>query len=299
MKIAMQTPLQRVVAILWLLLAPLTVLAEDEALYWAFSQAGKPAGYLLGTIHSEDPRVLDFPDSFIEQLNANTFFAMEMVPDLPTLARLTEYMHYQDGSTLVGRIGPDRFAQLKQALSDYSLPADWIGRMKIWAAMMTLSMPPPESGLFMDFSLSLRAAGAGLKVVGLETLEEQLSFLEAMPAEQQIELLDHALREYDKVDTVHTQMVERYLEGDLEALAAFAVEQMQELRPESRDYFMQQGIVARNLRMLENLLPYLEQGPVFVAVGSLHLAGETGLIALLRNRGYTLEPLPLPFTTED
>lgn len=276
-----------------------SVLAQsgaDTALYWSLSRDGQPAGFLLGTIHSEDPRVLEFPEAFIGQLKANRSFAMEMVPDLPTLARLTEYMHYQDGTLLEERIGAERFARVRAALSDYRVPADWVARMKIWAAMMTLSVPPPRTGLFMDFSLSLRAAGSGLKVVGLETLDEQLSFLENMPEEQQLALLDQALDEYDRVKDVHDQMVESYLAGDLQSLSRQVEEQLAELAPEARRYFMAEGIAARNERMLVALLPLLEEGRVFAAVGALHLPGESGLIAGLRRQGYELLPLPLPFS---
>lgn len=278
-----------------LLLASLSLAAEDSAIFWEISLDGEPSGYLLGTIHSEDPRVLDFSTELMGRLEENRFFAMEMVPNLPTLSRLTDYMHYQDGSTLVSRIGEERFALLQQALANYRLPADWVARMKIWAAMMTLSVPPPETGFFMDLSLSLRAAGAGLEVVGLETLEEQLSFLEEMPLEQQLELLDQALAEYGEVDQAHRQMVELYLGGDLAVLARESEEQMKNLQPESRTYFMEQGIDARNHRMVESLLPYMQQGRVFVAVGALHLPGESGLVNLLRLRGYRLTPLGMPF----
>jgi uncharacterized protein YbaP (TraB family) len=285
---------------LWLLLfaASAVTPADDSAgeasLYWSIARDGQQAGYLLGTIHSEDPRVLDFPDAFMEQLSDNRFFAMEMVPDLPTLTRLTEYMHYQDGSTLVSRIGEERFARLQEALSAYRVPPEWVARMKVWAAMLTLSVPPPESGLFMDFSLSLRAAGAGMKVVGLETLEQQLSFLEDMPLEQQIDLLDRALEDYEKVHDIHAQMVSSYLDGDLGNLRAQAHEQLDQLPEVSRRYFVEQGIDARNRRMLDALLPLLEQGTVFVAVGALHLPGATGLVQLLEAEGFRLEPLDLP-----
>ena len=126
-------------------------LPDDSALFWSIGRDGQSAGYLLGTIHSEDPRVLDFPESFIEQLTENKVFAMEMVPDLPTLKRLTDYMQYQDGSRLESVIGAERFARLKAALAAYQVPPDWIARMKVWAAMLTLSLPPPETGFFMDF----------------------------------------------------------------------------------------------------------------------------------------------------
>jgi len=269
--------------------------ADDSALFWLLSRDGEAAGFLLGTIHSEDPRVLEFPETFITQLNSNQLFAMEMVPDLPTLSRLTAYMQYQDGTTLESRIGAERYHSLKSALSEYQVPDEWIAKMKVWAAMMTLSVPPPETGFFMDFSLSLRAAGAGLKVVGLETLEQQLSFLEEMPMEQQLALLDQALDEYDKVDEIHLQMVDGYLAGDLEALKNQAEEQLNQLAPEVKRYFMGQGIDARNQRMIEALLPHFETGRVFVAVGALHLPGDTGLINLLRQNGFEVQPLELPF----
>jgi len=270
--------------------------APDSAIYWALSREGRPAGFLLGTIHSEDPRVLDFSEAFTEQLVGNDLFAMEMVPDLPTLNRLTEYMHYQDGTTLESRIGPERLARVRAALSDYRVPPDWIARMKVWAAMMTLSVPPPQTGLFMDFSLSLRAAGAGLKVIGLETLEQQLSFLEDMPMAQQLALLDQALDEHGRIGQVHDLMVESYLEGDLRGLEAITGEQLGELAPEARQYFQEQGIEARNRRMLDALLPKLAENSVFVAVGALHLPGASGLIRLLRLEGYELTPLPLPLS---
>jgi len=269
---------------------------SDSAIYWQLSYNGQPAGFLLGTIHSEDPRVVDFPQAFIDQLNTNGVFAMEMVPDLPTLTRLTEYMHYQDGTLLEQRIGAERFARVRAALTEYNVPADWVARMKIWAAMMTLSVPPPRTGLFMDFSLSLRAAGAGLKVVGLESLEQQLSFLENMPEEQQLALLDQALGEYGRVTEVHDQMVESYLAGDLQELSRQAAVQLAELDPEAGRYFMAEGITARNERMLAALLSLLAEGRVFAAVGALHLPGPSGLIAGLRGQGYELSPLPLPFS---
>lgn len=271
---------------------------KDSALFWSISKQGEPTGYLLGTIHSEDPRVLDFSPRFIERLTENQVYAMEMVPDLPTLQQLTDYMQYQDGSTLENRVGIERYTRLQAALAGYSVPPGWIDRMKVWAAMMTLSVPPPETGFFMDFSLSLRAAGAGLEVIGLETLEQQLSFLEEMPMEQQLMLLDKALEESDRVAGIHREMVDSYLEGDLEELSLQAEQQLDELEPAAKEYFMKQGIEMRNLRMVDAVLDRLQTARVFVAVGALHLPGPTGLIQLLRKNGYELKPLPLPFTVE-
>jgi uncharacterized protein YbaP (TraB family) len=273
------------------------VIASDgqTAIFWSISKDGRPAGYLLGTIHSEDPRVLDFPDEFLQKLASNQIFAMEMVPDINTLSQLTQFMMYQDGKTLEEQVGAERYSKIRTALSQYKVPSDWILNMKVWATVMTLSVPPPETGFFMDFSLSLRASGSGLRVVGLETLDQQLSFLENMPMNQQLDLLDQALLEHDQVREVHNRLVDTYLEGDLQALQSESDTQLQQLDPASRDYFVEQGIDARNQRMLQSLLPLLKEGSVFIAVGALHLPGEYGLVALLGENGYHLQAEALPF----
>ncbi len=293
-------PLAAFFMALFFLFSTLLSAAQDKAIYWSIMDGDRQAGYLLGTIHSEDPRVLDFPESFLQQLGSNQVFAMELVPDLPTMKKLNEYMHYQDGTSLESQLGPERFTKVKQLLlSHYQLPVDWLESMKVWAVVMTLSVPPPETGFFMDFSLYLRAAGSELRVVGLETLDQQLSFLEDMPMAQQLDMLDQALVDYQRVREMHDQLVDAYLAGDLQALQKEAEVQMIQLALEAKDYFVEQGIHARNHRMLESLLPLLSESQVFVAVGALHLPGDQGLISLLRENGYILQPEPLPFSSSE
>jgi hypothetical protein len=220
---------------------------------------------------------------------------MELVPDLPTMRRLLAYMELPEGESLENLLGTERFGAVRSAVAGYAVPEDRLRRMKPWAAMMTLSLPPPKTGLYLDFSLSLRAAGFGAEVSGLETLEEQLSFLERMSLEDQLLMLDQALAEHDQVQAVHDELVDTYLAGDLASLEAAAREEMAALPESTRAWFQEEGIDARNRRMARNALPLLEQGCVFIAVGALHLPGESGLIALLREAGYRLEPEPSPF----
>jgi len=44
----------------------------------------------------------------------------------------------------------------------------------------------------------------------------------------------------------------------------------------------------RDPRMAERALPLLRRGGAFIAVGALHLIGETGLVARFRQAGYTV-----------
>lgn len=276
-----------------MLAAPITQ-AADQGLIYTVSKDGDWRGYLLGTVHSDDPRVLDFSPAFVEALKSCDRFAMELVPDQPTLSKLLDYMQYQDGTTLADRIGEARYERLLEAVAPYRVGPDRLSTMKVWAAMITISIPPPENGLFMDLSLALQAAGYGLKVVGLESLEEQLSFLENMPEDQQLLMLDQALDEFDQLHQFYDELLANYVRADLEALQAQSDSQFGDLPDEVAEYFFSQGIDARNLRMRDRLLSELETGSVFAAVGALHLPGDNGMIALLEAEGYTVEPAPFP-----
>jgi len=221
---------------------------------------------------------------------------MELVPNLYTLERLTQYMYYPSGKSLESVIGEDRYRALASALSPYQVSEELVSQMKPWGAMMTLSTPPPKTGLFMDMSLSLRASGSGLEVIGLETLEQQLSFLENMPMPMQLSLLDQAIAESGKVAKVHDQLVDAYLENDLETLQALSDEQLQVVGKGASEYFIEAGILMRNHNMASTLLPQLENNRVFVAVGALHLPGEEGLLNILREHGFVLSPEETPFS---
>ncbi len=61
----------------------------DHALFWSIQKNGLPAGYLLGTIHSEDPRVLEFSEDFLDKLRASEVFAHGNGPGYQSLERLS------------------------------------------------------------------------------------------------------------------------------------------------------------------------------------------------------------------
>lgn len=275
--------------------AAATQASDSHDVFWALKGPSGSTGYLLGTVHSEDARVLEFTEQFLERLGDCDTFAMEIVPDLTLMQRLMAYMQLPEGESLEAVVGPQRSVALVEAFDAYGMPPEQVLRLKPWAATISLSLPPPKTGLFLDFQLSLRAAGSGLQVVGLETLEEQLAFLDAMPEEQQLELLDQALADQDQVAQLHDQLVSAYLEGSLEELAVLAEEQMDGLSPATKRYFIDEGIDQRNKRMLQAALPLLAEGCTFIAVGALHLPGDNGLLDLARSAGFTLQRLPSPF----
>lgn len=267
----------------------LAIYAPDKGLLWKITSRSGKESFLFGTIHSEDARVLDYPQVLLDSIRAAPVFAMELVPNMPTLSKLMVAMRYNDGTLLADKIGAELYQQLEVRLVAYGLPKTEVKHLKVWAAAMTLSVPPPETGMFLDFSLSLRAASMGATLTALETLEEQVGFLEGMAAEDQLTMLHQVILEFDQIQQQNNEMVEVWLSRDLSKLAEIARQQMAEMEPGMAEWFQIEGIDKRNWRMLERALPLLEQGGVFIAVGALHLPGDTGLIKLLRDADYQLQ----------
>ena len=56
---------------------------------------------------------------------------------------------------------------------------------------------------------------------------------------------------------------------------------------DAQDVFTRLLLVRRNATMVERMEPLLKEGAL-VAVGALHLAGRDGLIARVREAGYTV-----------
>lgn len=269
-------------AVCLLLCAPLA----SAEVFWELKSPEGERSWLLGTMHSEDARLLDFRPELRSALSESRVFAMELIPDAATLAELNEAMHFGPEEGLNAVLDGPLYTRVVELLEDYGMGEPAVRRLRPWAAAMTLSIPPPETGLFMDFALSLRAGGLGLEVKALETLREQLDFLRGMSESQQIEMIRQAVEEYDRLTELFEQLIDAYLKGDLEAMEAMAEEQLAGASPALREHFIELGIKQRNRTMLERALPLTEAGGAVIAVGALHLPGETGLINGFREAGY-------------
>lgn len=280
-------PVRRILFALILLATP----AAQAQVFWSLSDEAGRQNWLLGTVHSEDPRLLEWPGPLVEALQQADRLALEVVPNAAMLERLQQAMVLDQGR-LSELLDEALYAKVVEVLeSHYGLTETAVDRMRPWAVAVTLATPPPKTGMFMDLMLSVRARGAGVEVVALETLDEQIGFLSGFSLEEQIALIRRAVSDHERQLDVFEGLIEAYLDGDLERLARLTEEQMAGLPGGVIERFNQVGLVERNRRMLERAEPWLESGGVIIAVGALHLPGEDGLLEMLRERGWRLDPI--------
>ncbi len=128
----------------------------------------------------------------------------------------------------------------------------------------------------------------GKEIVALETPVQQAEILyTGMPIRSQAKSLCELLDDTDKSLKSIKEMNEAYMAKDLGRLLKLSEEESSD--PESR-LFNQLLLKNRNKAWLEKLPSIMSEGPTFIAVGALHLAGPDGLIEGLRQQGYTVIP---------
>ena len=211
------------------------------------------------------------------------------------LANATKSTTYTDGRSLANMLTGAEYEKVKATLRNVGVPEEAARVFRPWAITMLIAASDCErrkikSGeLVLDMKIAAEAKARGLPVSGLETIEEQLEAMTSVPDAEQVGMLRAGLAYMDRTDDLVETMVQLYLDRRIGASWAFQLALAAEAGVSEDAFrgFKEKLIVERNRKMLDRALPQLEKGGAFVAVGAMHLSGPDGLVALLRERGYT------------
>ena len=148
----------------------------------------------------------------------------------------------------------------------------------------SLKLGNPDN--MLDAAVQTRAAAAGKASHSLETVELQARLLFGYPLNQQAADLLEFCKADGKVVELIDQLVSAYKQQDLDKiLRIMGAPEMGGSSPQE----MERIIYARNRNWVKTLVPAMQRGSVLVAVGAGHLPSSQGLIALLRDAGFTVE----------
>lgn len=256
----------------------------NGALCWEV--AGKTGtSYIFGSIHQMDSRRISLPLDRLEQLLRSTRGLVVEV-DLSDIPQPETAPVHQGGADhdLAALLGETRRLRLMEILSEHqdlhTIPLPLLTLLVTMKTQLSSELFG-TADLEVETHFTQVAKNHGLSVHQLETFEEQLALLATdVPKHEQVAELIKAIRVHD--DPAMPDMFARYADQDLRLL------------PESE--FAAGPMVERNLRLTERLVTLIESQPVFAIVGAAHLPQETGMLALLAKRGYTVTPHPLTVT---
>ena len=175
------------------------------------------------------------------------------------------------------------------------VPAAALDRLRPWAVNVVfvqhwvrghLSSAPSEG---MDLAIIAGARSRQQPLVFLEEAQWQLDLIGDIPDAYFLESLAEMVGEDGEAERQIAGLVESYTRGDLPAIEAIVFDPEDMARtPEYYDLFLYR----RNAAWMATLEPLLRvRGGAFVAVGLAHMLGPRGLVASLRDEGFTVSRL--------
>lgn len=281
--------------VLFRIVAPKTPASAADASATAAPPQPRANSYVFGTIHfGKDEELGLSSERLTSAMSSSSTLVNEIDLSLPGAGNLDRYRWLAPEQSLSALISADSFAMAQTLLPQ--IPPETLQRMKPWMVLALLEARGEQAGeQTLDDRLQRLASERGMRVVHLETAEDQLRALDCIASETQALVLDERLKAPQVMREMSERALTHYRGRDLGAWLT-DVDRMAGLSTQGQDIEMRARrclIEERNQRWLPELLALLDQGGCYIAVGAIHLPGENGLLAALVNAGYRIEAEPL------
>lgn len=265
---------------------------NNQTLLWRIQKNGmeKPS-FLFGTMHVSDKKAFNFQDSLYFYLEQAEAFALEFNPDSANQV-IAAYMSGEfsqekdDWSEQVATRDLEKIKKIADkdvkaaALKDdkRGLIGYFVNRLINNEKKQTESM-----NTFMDAFLYEMAWQHGKKIFGLEDLEGKGEVLKALSKGLKVKKINNLLDKWDP--SADESPVHRlYFKENIDSIDRFYNDFFNE---SALDIFLYD----RNEVMANRMDSIMQGQTLFAAVGAGHLAGNKGIIALLRKKGWVVEPI--------
>ncbi len=263
---------------------------NDNSLLWKVSGNGlESASYLYGTIHLVCPDDMDIPTYVEEAMDASEQLVLELDMDDPSTMQKMQQMAINPGmKNIADELSEEDRKILDEFFTEhYQMNMQQLGVMRpitLISMMFITGLDCQQPGSY-ELHFMEEAKSREWEVEGLEAIEDQLAIFDSVPAAEQLSWVVEYARDHEKFKTELADLISAYKAKDVDAVYATM-----------EDYPEYEGIedellTDRNVRWIPLIEAFIKEKPTFIAVGAAHLGSETGVIELLREAGYTVEPV--------
>ena len=271
--------------------------SSNAQLLWKVSGNGlqKPS-YLFGTHHIADQTICDGIKGFNDAYNSVEHLYGEVDTDkmngIATQLKVMTRMKLPKGQTLSSLYTEEQMKVIDDFVTevmgvgaksfDSYKPVMLSSSLQVFIAMKLF--PEYDAAKAIDSHMQTRAKKDKKVVKGLETIDFQLNLLYDEPIEKQAaDLLEMAENAKESEESI-IKLTELYRQQDLKGLWNLM---MEDTEPEE----MEDLLFKRNRNWVEQMKEIMPSASAMFVVGAGHLPGEQGVIRLLENEGYKLEPV--------
>jgi uncharacterized protein YbaP (TraB family) len=288
-----------------LILAVMAIaLAAQAQLLWKVSGngLGRPS-YIIGTYHFAPASMIDQIPGMAQAFEDCDIVLGEIdneeITGTKAQMAMAQAMMAPVDSTLDKLYSPEDYAIVEQVFNKY------FGGMGVTLSQMKMLKPSAISvqmqamqavkyfpnfnpNDLIDMAVQKRANEMGRPSGGLETVDEQIDLLFNSPLTEQAESLLEACKKDDLFVVQSSALVEAYMAQDLAKIEEVMTDP--EIGGDDAEA-MDELIYDRNRNWVVKLVKIMPERACLVCVGAGHLPGEQGLLQLLRDRGFTVEPM--------
>lgn len=261
----------------------------DNALLWEISGNGltKPS-YLYGTVHMICKKDFLMSETLKKKFAESEKIFLEVDMDDPSMNMKMLQLSMLQGKKLSDFFKKEDYEKLNIFFRDsIGMPLTMFNTMKPFVlfsiiSLKTLNCTDQES---YEMSFIKMAKDQNKEILGLETIEEQMKIFDDMPDSVQAQMLMRYTDEFNQQKEEFSKLIALYKEQNLTALYNQTISSPDIAGSEDALLFN------RNQKWIPVMESAAKESKTFFAVGAGHLAGDKGVINLLRQKGYTVKPL--------
>jgi len=263
---------------------------NEKSLLWKISGNGLTTpSYLFGTIHITCDATL--PEKVKVAMDKTDQLCLELdMDDTSMQTQMMSRMMMNDGVTMESLTSKEDFTLVDEFLTkNLGFSAKMLNTLKpfmvsamLYPKMMDCPMQSVESELLK------MASSQKEETIGLETVAEQMDVFEAIPYQEQMnELIKTAKSDLNRDKKELQDMLDLYKTEDVAAMIEFTKKSDNAMTSKYDDELLNN----RNKNWIARIDKIAKEKPTFFGVGAAHLGGELGVIRLLRENGFTVEPV--------
>ncbi len=274
---------------------PASVYAKTSI--WKVSK-GDDYFYLGGTFHLLSEADHPLPEEFLEAYADSQEVILETDMEAATSPafqqKMMASMMFRDNKTLFSELEEETYDALKVFMAERQMPIEQFNMFQPWAVALILVLEEyTKLGMQPQFGVDAYFGGRGVQdeksIQSLETVDEQLEFLSSLGLIDPDVNINYTLNDLENLPAYVKELKEGWREGDLEKLNS--TENVVQLREEFPEVYSVL-LTNRNKKWMSQLLTLFDDNAIeIVLVGALHLVGNDGLVALLKEEGFTLDQL--------
>lgn len=261
----------------------------ENSLLWKISGNGieKPS-YLYGTIHLTCN--YEYTDKLKKAFAETERLVLEIDMSDPKLQTdMMKMIFLEDGKTIQNLLNEEDYTTLSTFFkAQVGIDLKMFNTMKPFAitATLTSKMAVCDNGTAYETEFMKIAKAQNEKVIGLETIADQMKVFDNIPYEDQLKsLVEMAQNDMEESKKGFDEMIKYYNAENLEGLLKVLTAQGMEAD------FQESLVDQRNRNWIPLIAKITKEAPSFIGVGALHLPGEQGVINLLRKEEFTVEPV--------